>query len=354
MFEEMTFENILSQMLENVQGDVDKREGSIIYDALAPVAMESAQMYADMDILLQECFADSASYYYLIKRAAERGIFVKEGIPAVVKVKCIPSDVNIPEATEFSIGEMTYSITENLGDGFYSMTCSESGENGNNIKDDVIPIEYVDDLEDIEAVEVIVYGTEDEDEESLRERYFESFTEAAFGGNKADYKEKAKDIEKVGACKVYPVWNGGGTVKLAILDSQYNEASSEIINEVQNTFDPTKDGIGVGIAPIGHIVTVSTPKVKRINVDVQIEYMADYTWDDIKETFTENLAEYLKNVIKNEWEAKDTMTVRSGQIESMLLDMEGVDNVLSVKIDGKTGNCIIDCDYIPKVGEISG
>lgn len=48
------------------------------------------------------------------------------------------------------------------------------------------------------------------------------------------------------------------------------------------------------------------------------------------------------------------MTVRSGQIESMLLDMEGVDNVLSVKIDGKKGNCIIDCDYIPKVGDISG
>ena len=110
----------------------------------------------------------------------------------------------------------------------------------------------------------------------------------------------------------------------------------------------------MGIAPIGHIVTVSTPEVKRINVDVQIEYIEDYTWDDIKETFTENLAEYLKNVIKNEWEAKDTMTVRSGQIESMLLDMEGVDNVLSVKVDGKTGNCIIDCDYIPKVGEISG
>lgn len=110
----------------------------------------------------------------------------------------------------------------------------------------------------------------------------------------------------------------------------------------------------MGIAPIGHIVTVSTPEVKRINVDVQIEYMENYIWDDIKETFAENFAEYLKNVIKNEWETKDTMTVRSGQIESMLLDMEGVDNVLSVKIDGKKGNCIIDCDYIPKVGDISG
>ena len=30
MFEEMTFENLLTQMLDNVQGDVDKREGSII------------------------------------------------------------------------------------------------------------------------------------------------------------------------------------------------------------------------------------------------------------------------------------------------------------------------------------
>lgn len=48
------------------------------------------------------------------------------------------------------------------------------------------------------------------------------------------------------------------------------------------------------IAPIGHIVTVSTPEVKRINVDVQIEYMENYIWDDIKETFAENFAEYLK------------------------------------------------------------
>ena len=37
MFEEMTFENLLTQMLDNVQGDVDKREGSIIYDALAQI-----------------------------------------------------------------------------------------------------------------------------------------------------------------------------------------------------------------------------------------------------------------------------------------------------------------------------
>ena len=355
MFEEMTFENLLTQMLDNVQGDVDKREGSIIYDALAPVAMENAQMYADMDILLQECFADSASYYYLIKRAAERGIFVKEGIPSVIKIKCTPTDLSIDMGTEFSIGDMNYSITDNLGDGYYSMTCTEAGENGNSISnDDVIPVEYVEDLESVEAVEVLVYGTEDEDEEALRERYFASFSEAAFGGNKSDYREKAKSFGTVGACKVYPVWNGGGTVKLTILNSQFEVASQEIVANIQNEFDPTKDGTGVGIAPIGHIVTVDSPITKNVNIEAEIVYKSGYSWSDISETVKQNVEEYFKTVIKNEWENKESVTIRIGQIESIILDMEGVENVTQIKLNGKSGNCIIETSYIPKVGDISG
>lgn len=354
MFEEMTFENLLTQMLDNVQGDVDKREGSIIYDALAPVAMENAQMYADMDILLQECFADSASYYYLIKRAAERGIFVKEGIPAVIKIKCIPTDLSIDMGTEFSIGDMNYSVTDNLGDGYYSMTCTESGESGNNINDDVIPVEYVEDMESVEAVEVLVYGTEDEDEEALRERYFASFSEAAFGGNKSDYREKAKSFGTVGACKVYPVWNGGGTVKLTILNSQFEVASQEIVANIQNEFDPTKDGTGVGIAPIGHIVTVDSPITKNVNIEAEIVYKSGYSWSDISETVKQNVEEYFKTVIKNEWENKESVTIRIGQIESIILDMEGVENVTQIKLNGKSGNCIIETSYIPKVGDIIG
>lgn len=38
MYEEMTYENILQQMLDRVTSDVDKREGSVIFDALAPAA----------------------------------------------------------------------------------------------------------------------------------------------------------------------------------------------------------------------------------------------------------------------------------------------------------------------------
>lgn len=36
--DEMTFDYIMNRMLESVPDTVDKREGSIIYDALAPAA----------------------------------------------------------------------------------------------------------------------------------------------------------------------------------------------------------------------------------------------------------------------------------------------------------------------------
>ena len=40
MYENVTYEEILKRMLDRVPSDVDKREGSIVYDALAPAAVE--------------------------------------------------------------------------------------------------------------------------------------------------------------------------------------------------------------------------------------------------------------------------------------------------------------------------
>lgn len=38
VYEEKTYENILESILERTDADMDKREGSILYDAAAPVA----------------------------------------------------------------------------------------------------------------------------------------------------------------------------------------------------------------------------------------------------------------------------------------------------------------------------
>ena len=80
---------------------MDTREGSVIYDALAPAAVELTNAYIEADIILNESFADTASRYYLIKRAAKRGLIPYSATYAVVKGRFTPSDLPIPIGASF-------------------------------------------------------------------------------------------------------------------------------------------------------------------------------------------------------------------------------------------------------------
>ena len=48
MFENKTYENLLDEKLESINSKYDKREGSIIFDELAPNSFEDANVYATM------------------------------------------------------------------------------------------------------------------------------------------------------------------------------------------------------------------------------------------------------------------------------------------------------------------
>lgn len=324
MFDEKTYEEIMEEMLANIPDTMDKREGSIIYDAVSPCAMELAQAYVDLGMIMDECFADTASYYYLIKRAAERGIIVKEGTAAVLKIQVTPTDITIENGTEFNIGEFNYYVTENLGSGLYLITCKETGTDGNNTSDEIIPVEYIDGLETV-----------------------------AFGGNKADYMEKAKENSNITGCKVYPVWNGPGTVKLNILGYGYAKPEQTVIEELQELFDPTSDGTGAGLAPIGHIVTVAAVSETTVNISAGITYLDGYSFSDIESAFATAVDHYFIELNKT-WEDTDNITVRTGQIESILLAITGVDDVGVITLNGSSGNLQLEKDTIPVRGTLNG
>lgn len=350
MYENKTFETIMEEMLDNVPSDVDKREGSIIYDALAPVAMELAQVYIDLDMLIDETFADSASYYYLVKRAAEHGVFAREGTPAVLEIVVSPAELQIETGTEFNIGELNYTITNSLDEGHYLLTCDTPGTEGNNTTDEVIPVDYIEGMESVEIYGIYTAGTDDEDEESLRERYIESFSAVAFGGNKADYKEKIKSIPGVGACKVYSAKDlnlEAGKVKCVILNSEYGYANQSLVQQVQNIIDPTQDGSGNGLAPCGHIVTIASASSDALSIGIQAEISS--TWDNVKNTIEEKISEYLLSLSK-EWDEQSTILVRRSKIESILLDIDGIEDVLNITIMGSDSNYTVDKDNIPVLG----
>ena len=65
MFTAKTYENILNSLLSRVPNDIDKREGSVIHTALAPAAMELAEVYINIEELLSLLFPDTATGEYL-------------------------------------------------------------------------------------------------------------------------------------------------------------------------------------------------------------------------------------------------------------------------------------------------
>ena len=71
MYEDMTFENIMDRCLDRVSSSIDKREGSVVYDAIAPAAAELAIMYIELAYLMDRAFPDTESGDDLTKKVRE-------------------------------------------------------------------------------------------------------------------------------------------------------------------------------------------------------------------------------------------------------------------------------------------
>ena len=65
MYEDQTYETILDRSLARVATDVDKREGSLVMNAIAPVSAEHANIYILLDGIIQNGYADTAIREYL-------------------------------------------------------------------------------------------------------------------------------------------------------------------------------------------------------------------------------------------------------------------------------------------------
>lgn len=354
MYEHVTFETIMERMLARVPSTMDKREGSVIWDALAPAAIELQNLYIELDTVLNETFADTASLYYLKKRTAERGIYQITASRAVLQGNFTPETLELPVGSRFSCDSLNYVITEKISGGVYKMECETAGTEGNIHFGTLIPIDYIAGLETAELTNLLIPAEDDETVEELRKRYFESMTSQAFGGNIADYKEKVNAISGVGGVKVTPVWNGGGTVKLTIIDSDFKVPSEELVELVQNEADPVgHSGDGVGFAPIGHIVTVVGVKGKTVNVTTNITYQTGWNWESTKSYILNAIDGYFRELGKV-WDANENLIIRVSQLESKILGCEGVLDISGTTLNGSASNLSLAVDEIPVRGTVNG
>ena len=351
MYEANTYDAILERMLEQIPDSIDKREGSIIFDALAPVAVELAQTYIEMDAILNEAFADTASREYLIRRAAERGLAPSAATYTVAKGEF---NIDIAAGDRFSCGDYNYAASEKISTGIWKLTCETPGSTPNGNLGMLIPIDYIDGLTTAALTEILIPGEDEEETEDFRSRYFATLSNKSFGGNKADYIEKINAVSGVGGVKVYPVWNGGGTVKLVIINSDYGKATTTLIDTVQTMVDPTINrGGGDGLAPIGHIVTVETVTETKVNLTFNITYQEGYSFHEVESYITGVIDNYFLELCKT-WEDNDSLIIRISQLESRLLNVTGVVDVTGTTINGEASNLVLTTDAIPVRGTVIG
>ena len=167
MFEEVTFETVLDQMLDRIDDTYDKRESSPIYAALAPAALEIVNIYAALGDMMEESFADTASREYLVRLAASRGMVPKEATKAILLAEVLPAEMELERDMEFTSEESIYRVLDKIGDGAYRLECKEAGEVGNLYTGQILPVDYIAGLESAVIKEVLVYGEEEEETEEV-------------------------------------------------------------------------------------------------------------------------------------------------------------------------------------------
>lgn len=339
MYENKIYETILREKLARVADSLDKREGSIIYDALAPNSLESAMIYAALDTILTETFADTASREYLIKRCAERGI---KPYAATAAQGVGEFNMAVPLGSRFSCGKYNWVVTEQITATRFYLLCETEGAEPNGYTGQLIPIDYIEGLTSAQLVSIAINGEDEEDTESLRLRYLNSFQGQSYGFNRAQYVEITEALPGVGGVKPYRAWNGPGTVKLVITDSDYGAPSTELIASVQTAIDPIANtGDGIGIAPIDHEVTVEGVTETTVNIATTLTFAPGWTLEETLPYIEKAIDDYFGE-LNATWAREENLLVRISQIEYRLLALSGVVDISSTTLNGGTANLLLD------------
>lgn len=349
-----TYDYILTEALSKVPDNVDKREGSIIRDALSPCCYEAAKHILYLADIIEQTYIETANGLWLDGRVIEGGITRD---PATYAKKLGVFKTQLDEPCQISIGQSFSTVGDTIlnytavqvyanedGDvvpGSYIMQCNTVGSVGNSYIGRIVPNDYIEKLASAEITTLLYPGEEEESDDSLRERFLANLMKTAFGGNIAQYRQWAKEIPGIGGVQVYPVWAGGGTVKLSIIDTDYNSCSSEFCQTILEKFDPENSGgetgLGLGIAPIGHKVTVSTPLPRTINVSGKITLLPGYKLETLMPDIKASLENYLLS-LREAWENSDdennySVTVYLGRINFAILNVKGVSSAYELKLN---------------------
>lgn len=350
-YEDMTYEVILQRMIDRVAIDypnLDTREGSILFNALAPAAIELAIMYTELDNALAESFVNTASREHILIACEQMGMDTSV-FEASAGVHKGVFDVQVPIGSRWNCDLYNYTVTEYISleaDGYaYRMECDTEGTAPNNQTGDLTAITDIPDgLTIAKLTECLIEGENETTDEDIKTAYYEYINSTATDGNVNQYKRWCSEYPGIGNSKIIPLWNGANTVKVSILSASNRAASDELITEFQKYLDPNSEGMGNGVAPIGAIVTVATATELPINVSATVTMKSGYSDTSV---ITTALTNYFGEI------AYEKSQVSYMAVGSVILNALGVDSISGLTINGGTSDINLADEQIPVLGTTS-
>lgn len=348
MYEDMTYEVILKRMMDRVSTqypNIDTREGSILFNALAPAAIELAIMYTELDNAINESFVKTASREYLLRACEQMGMdtSVFDESYGIHKGEF---DVEISIGSRWNYELYNYRVTEYIGIEenvyTYKMVCETGGSAPNTVTGILTPIdESPTDLGYAKVVECLIEGEDEASDEDIRTAYYNYVNSIISDGNVNQYKLWCDEYEGIGNSKIIPLWNGANTVKVSILSASNTPASSELIANFQKYLDPNSEGMGNGVAPIGAKVTVSTATEVPLTISANVTMLDGYSDTSV---IDDALTKYLAGI------AYEKSTVSYMSIGAIILGVTGVDSISNLLVNNGTSDISLTTEQIPTLG----
>lgn len=343
----MTTENAIKQrMLNNTPSDLDSREGAFIYDSVSPVALELAQTYVTLGVNEDKYFIDTTYGTYLDRKVAEQGLTRKPAVAASGNVTITGQEGSaIYIGDKVSSSSAAYTVTEGkvigiTGTETILIECDIAGIIGNcppgaiNFFPLALP-----GISSVTNNDAFDNGYDAETDKELRERYYEKVRTPPTSGNKSHYINWAKEIVGVGDAKVYPLWDGNGTVKVVLIDSNKTGVDQSLIDEVAEHIEDNR--------PIGATVTVLSATELPIDVSATLTISSDYTIEQVKTNIEMGITDHLKEI------AFISAYVSYAKIGSIIMSSAGVLDYSSLLVNAGTVNVTIGDEQVAVLGTVT-
>lgn len=370
-FSQDTYQNLLQTMLAQVPATYDKRDTAPIPTALGPAAWVLEGLYLVLNQVQQQAFVQTASGDSLDMLAVLGGITRNQASAAVmlgvfntqVPIGARFSTVNGADSINFTATATATVSDPQEGSYYYQMTAETPGTIGNEYTGPILPITVITGLTSAQLTDILVPGDDTETDDAFRARLITALTDRPFAGNIASYREDILAIDGVGAVQVYPTWNGGGTVACSILGSDWLPASEQLIENVQNAIDPPTSGLGLGLAPIGAQVTITTPSEVTVNITATVTLASGYAIGQVQAPIETAIGNYLQTVRQN-WSTNTSSTgvvyaadVYVSQVVAAIVGVTGVVNATNVQLNGGTADLTLTetgaTQQVPVLGTVT-